>query len=135
MFFELMCLPPEYVNVILQLKAPIALIIHGGGHLSSLIHPTSGVRQGCPLSPTIFAMVISPIISKLHSLSCEVTVLLYLDDLLIIASGLPGKTASLLHQCWTAMKEFQTITGLHVNSKKSAILVLGNWQLDAGCTA
>ena len=75
-FFGLLHLPSEYVNILLMLlKAPIALIIHGGVHLSSVIRPTSGVRQGSRLSLTIFAMPISPIVTKLQTLSLDITIL------------------------------------------------------------
>ena len=63
----------------------------------------------------------------MQSLSVEVTILLYVDDLLIIISGSPEHTASLLRRCWGVMTEFQVITGLEVNPSKSAILVLGAW--------
>ena len=114
--------------------------LHCSGHprvvqLESLIQPTSGVKQGCPLSPTLFAMLISPIITKMQSLSVEVTVLLYVDDLLIIISGSPEHTASLLRRCWEVMTEFQVITGLKVNPSKSAILILGAWSGAAVQTA
>ena len=127
-FFEMLCIPEPYVTILIQLfRASIALVIHGSVQPESLIQPTSGVRQGCPLSPTLFAMLISPIITKMQSLSVEVTVLLYVDDLLIIISGSPEHTASLLRRCWEVMTEFQVITGLKVNPSKSAILVLGAW--------
>ena len=130
-FFELLHVPSEYVNILLMLlKAPIALIIRGGVHLSTLIHRTSGVRQGCPLPPTIFAMLISPMVTKLQTLFVDVNVLLYVDDLIIIF-GSPQKTASLLHECWAVMEQFQHITGLNVNPKKSAILTLGIWTVAA----
>ena len=76
-------------------------------------------------------MLISPIITKMQSLSVEVTVLLYVDDLVIIISGSPEHTASLLRRCWEVMTEFQVITGLKVNPSKSAILILGAWSAAA----
>ena len=62
----------------------MALVINGGVCLSSLIWPTSGIRQGCPLSPILFAMLVSPIIHKLNLVSPCIRVLLYADDLLVI---------------------------------------------------
>ena len=74
-------------------------------------------------------MLISPI--KLQTLSCDIIALLYVDHLLIIISGSPKRTAALLVLCWGVMTEFQDITGLRVNLKKSAILKLGIWTVSA----
>ena len=57
--------------------------------MDKLIHPQSGVRQGCPLLPTLSAMLLSPSICKLQGISNYISVLLYADDLLIIIHDPP----------------------------------------------
>ena len=52
------------------------------------IYPASGVTQGCPLSPLIFGMLISPLVTKLSSIS-SLVVLLYANDLLVIIARNP----------------------------------------------
>ena len=68
--------------------------------------PASGVRQGCPLSPSIFAMLISPLAQKLTSVSDTVQILLYADDLLIIVTGEPAQAVFVFLIVWGSLKAF-----------------------------
>ena len=89
-FFIRLALPPELIRLILALfRSPMALVIDGGVCFADLIRPTSGIRQGCPLSPALFAMLVSPIIQKILKAVPNGTVLLHADDLLIIFHGTP----------------------------------------------
>ena len=76
-----------------------------------MLTPNSGVRQGCPLSPTLSLMLISPIVRKQQQVSGHVTVLLYVDDLLIIISGNLDFVVATLQECWMDMLHFQNVTG------------------------
>ena len=123
--FTLMGLSLEHIRILLFLfKAPIALILHGSVYKDKTIHPRSGVRQGCPLPPTLFAMLISPIVPQMQNISDKVTVLLYVDDLLIIIHDIPLVSAQVMIQAKAQLDVFSTITGLSV---KSAILLKGFW--------
>ena len=58
-FFVDMCIPLPIVNLLMNLfAAPICLLVRGGIMPQHRFSPTSGVRQGCPFSPSIFAMLI-----------------------------------------------------------------------------
>ena len=100
----------------------------------NLIRPQSGVRQGCPLSPTLFAMLIFPIIRKLQGISDSISVLLYVDDLLIIIHHPPLTAAQHMLSIGQELDVFREHTGPTANLSKSAILLKGSWPVDLQAT-
>ena len=127
-FFPSLSFPPQLVTLLQNLfKSPKALDINGGVCLSSLIWPTSGIRQGCPLSPILFAMLVSPTIHKLNSVSPSIRVLLYADDLLVIIRDTLSECPAHLTKINSVLQEFEFIVGLSVNKEKNALLLKGKW--------
>ena len=91
-FFTLMGLPQYLINVLILLfHAPMALIVHDSFRPDQRIHPTSGIRQGCPLSPTPVALLISRVAVYLSDVNSCIEILLYADDLLIIITPPPPR--------------------------------------------
>ena len=136
-FFEMMTLPADVTRLLVALfTAHIIPVIHGIPFKHYPINPTSGVRQGCPLSPSMFAMLISPLALKLTAISPHVSILLYADDLLIIITLPPDEAHAILMPIMTEMSCFTAHTGLKMNKGKSAILLKGEWppQLQAALT-
>ena len=127
-FLNLMQLPDSLISLCLLLfTAPICVLVRDHIYTDHKIHPRSGVRQGCPFSPSIFAMLISPIIHKLMDLSDHVQVLLYADDLIIIIDCDPNTGVRVFLLVWSRVQEFSTVTGLYTNLDKSNILLKGQW--------
>ena len=92
-----------------------------------MIRPTSGIRQGCALSPALFAMLVSPTVQKILRAIPNVTVLLYADDLLIIFTGSPQSCALDVGLCSDILQDFTFHVSLEVNPDKSAFVLKGEW--------
>ena len=67
--------------------APLMLVLPARIRIGQDFCPKFGVRQGCPLSPLLFCLLISPIVSKLQEQVNNVRILLYADDIMLIFHG------------------------------------------------
>lgn len=102
------------------------------GFASPFFHSERGLRQGCPLSPLLFLLVmegISRLIKDMHlkgrligiriTNKCTITHLLFVDDVLIFLNGRLGDLTTKQH----SINLFQTATGMIINNSKSTIIV------------
>ena len=127
-FLRLMQLSDSLISLCLLLfAAPICVLVCDHIYSENKIFPCSGVRQGCPFSPSVFAMLISRIIHKLMDLSVHVQVLLYADDLIIIIDCDPTTGVRVFLLVWKKIQEFSEVTCLFTNLDKSNILLKGQW--------
>jgi len=78
------------------------------------IFSTSGVQQGDPLGPLLFALVLHPILLKIRD-STDVTLAAYLDDLSLV--GRPEHVRAAL----SILEEDCSNRGLHISSAKSCL--------------
>lgn len=95
-------------------------------------------RQGCPLSPLLFAIVMEPLSRSLQShpsihgivrYGVEQKVALYADDLLLLLSDLSQSVPAAL----SVLEKFSKFSGYKLNLSKSEMLVV-NGQLDSNST-
>lgn len=88
-----------------------------------------GSRQGCPLSPLIFALAMEPlaiairqnrIIEGFWRAEGEEWIALYADDVLIFLGDMEGS----LNQVLEILSSFGRLSGLSINQEKSVLLPL-----------
>ena len=83
-----------------------------------------GVKQGCPLSPTLFGIYIDKLEGYLEEAGCGGTILagiaiilfLYADDIILLA-----RCPSDLHKKLKLLKDFCSTMGMNVNNDKTML--------------
>ena len=93
-----------------------------GGGLQCGFSIRAGIRQGCPLSPLLFAVVVDPLLRRLRRESPSATVRAYADDLATVLSNLSGALPTLS----VIFSDFALASGLQLNFNKVVIVPLGD---------
>ncbi len=114
-----------------QLYKKVEFKVKVGGHLSGAFPASSGVRQGCPLSPLLFGLYVDPLENYLKSTVPDagpalmvpsqpyrIPVLMYADDI-----TLASERAQDLQLQLDALNVFCSERGLAVNQVKTKIMV------------
>ncbi|PKU80900.1 Putative ribonuclease H protein [Dendrobium catenatum] len=118
--------PDIFINWIKGCITDVYFSICVNGSLEGFFNSSSGLRQGCPLSPLLFCIAMDGLSSSLHSphfsgLSfngVDINHLMYADDLLVF-----GKSEVVnVNFLKNALYEFGRASNLHINPSKSSIL-------------
>ena len=94
--------------------------------MSDIVHSTIGVKQGCPLSPTLFGMYVDEVSDYIDRegdrgaqlAGTWIPLLLYADDIVLISKSPEGMQRQL-----DALHNFTKDSGLSVNLGKTKIMV------------
>jgi len=101
------------------------------GNLAGPLPIQSVVRQGCPLSMTLYALCLHPLLRTLEDnlpgirlgrSTRSLPVVAYADDVTVLVTQ-PGDFA-IIHE---AVRCYEKATGAKLNSKKSKALPIGGW--------
>jgi hypothetical protein len=132
--------PSEYMLAISQIYEKVICCVHKRDRLSDFFISTIGVKQGCPLSPTLFGLCIDELeemVTKFVKEECieEVAIgnvvimlLLYADDVMFLANTL-GDAQKLMK----TLEMFCVHTKLNVNSCKTKIMLVKSQNKDKPC--
>ncbi|PKU84697.1 Putative ribonuclease H protein [Dendrobium catenatum] len=109
-------------------EVPFSVCINGV--LEGFFYSSSGLRQGCPLSPLLFAVVMDALSCSLDSGSFQgipfglnsLSHLLYADDVLVFGIASMSNAYTLAD----ILKHFAEASGLHTNNSKCSILFSKN---------
>ena len=99
-------------------------IVLGGCGLHAGFSINAGIRQGCPLSPILFALVVDLLLRRLQRVCPEVIIRAFADDIAVVAPDMFARL-SCLTQLFTEMAK---VSGLHLNIPKCVLIPL--WPVD-----
>uniref|UniRef100_A0A3B3HSL8 Reverse transcriptase domain-containing protein n=1 Tax=Oryzias latipes TaxID=8090 RepID=A0A3B3HSL8_ORYLA len=125
-------LGPDFINWIYLLYRSPTARIRVNGSTSDIIPLSRGTRQGCPLSPLLFALALEPLAETIrhHKNLSGVTlgktehkISLYADDVLLFITNPEDSIPNLI----SIINQFGEIPGYKINFEKSEALPLGNF--------
>ncbi|KAG7552757.1 Reverse transcriptase domain [Arabidopsis thaliana x Arabidopsis arenosa] len=127
-------IPQTYVNWIKQCLTTTSFSININGSLCGFFRGANGLRQGDPLSPSLFVIALEIFTRLLEkkfddgsigyhpkAKDLKISSLAFADDLMIFYDG----KISSLHGITSVLNDFQALSGLAMNREKSGIYTAG----------
>ena len=115
--------PNKFIKVIKNMLRNSTVKINLNNHQSKNVKIGKGTKQGDPISPSIFDLVIEHLSTKLHESLIGITIegtkytnLLFADDLVLICADFED-----LKKALKILKEFGCASGLFINPTKCAV--------------
>ena len=119
-------MPVNFARLIVGIYSSVGLVVRILGKVSRRILTRIGLKQGCPLSPTLFNVYINGIVDFFKEKSApevlisvsKICMLLFADDIALIA-----QSAKEMQTLLNIMEEYLDMKGLELNKKKTVIVV------------
>ena len=117
-------IPEKFIAIIKQLYEDYAVKIEHGGALSEPVPITSGVRQGCIISPTLFLIALDWVMRRIpQRLGIPWKVFDHLEDLDFADDiCLLSNTKEQMQRKVEALEQIGKIVGLKINQQKTKLL-------------
>lgn len=121
--------PPPFLNWIGLLYTDLTASVRINGSRSATFSIGRGTRQGCPLSPLLFALAVEPLAAKVHQHyrdnaiiypARQILISLYADDITLYLRD----PASSLNPILRVFIHFGRLSGVTINWQKSQIFPL-----------
>jgi len=109
--------PPNLINVAKAALSPSKSILQVNGTSPAHIITSTGVKQGCPLSPILFIITFDPLIHQLAQIPDVQLVRGYMDDIALIALN-----SSTLEPIWNKTDLFCQAVGAQLNISKCLLI-------------
>jgi exonuclease III len=123
--------PDEFVNMIRCLYNNLEICTMNNGNSSRFEKVGRGMRQGCPLSPLLFVIVIE--LMNIYIMNNEKLQGIRIGQMEHLISQFADDTSfflknekGMLDRLFTALQNFGRMTGLKLNVSKTEILPIGN---------
>ncbi|XP_028550446.1 uncharacterized protein LOC110098462 [Dendrobium catenatum] len=125
------CFPHIFVSWIKACISDVYFSICLNGSLEGFFNSTSGLRQGCPLSPLLLCVVMDGLSNILNRNTIfkgiaykdvHINHLMYADDLLVFGESTKDNAEALK----SSLMEFSSYSGLFINEAKSSIVFSHN---------
>ena len=119
--------PPEALHVVRALYDGGRCVISSGGSLWPGFDVASGIRQGCPLAPLLFAAVMDLLLRVLaRRLGPDVQIRAFADDVGLVLTDV-GRQLPILA---AALEEFGAMSGMQINLPKTVGIPLWDAPLE-----
>ena len=112
--------PAPAVTAFLSLYNNSRCVVSVKGQIFDGFCMTSGVRQGCPLSPLVYAVVAESLLDTVEARSGGTFVRAYADDTALVVRDFWAEAPELAR----IFRDFEQISGLRLNKQKSFVIPL-----------
>ena len=138
---ELMGYGGEWLRAVRAIYEDVPITIGAPGLEGRVIHATQGLKQGCPLSPTLFSLYIADFEQYVLAAAAQhgaaldmpllvgsiVPPLMYADDMVLLATSAAG-----LQRQLRLLEQYSAERGLTVNLTKTEVMVLAGAATEEG---